>query len=60
MRLAERVFERKRSSVSIAASLVVLIVHPGTAGCLSFHSMAQCVVHALKGLACCARPSCAR
>ena len=24
----------------------------GTAGCLSFHPMAQCVVHALKGLAC--------
>ena len=26
-----------------------------TAGCLSFRPMAQCVVHALKGLACCAR-----
>jgi hypothetical protein len=25
-----------------------------TAGCLSFHPMAQCVVHALKDLACCA------
>ena len=31
-----------------------------TAGCLSFHPMAQCVVHALKGMACRARPSCAR
>ncbi len=28
-----------------------------TAGCLSFHPMAQCVVHALKGLACRASPS---
>ena len=24
----------------------------GTVGCLSFHPKAQCVVHALKGLAC--------
>jgi hypothetical protein len=31
-----------------------------TAGDLSFHPMAQCVVHALKGLACRASPSRAR
>jgi serine/threonine protein kinase len=31
-----------------------------TAGYLSFHPMAQCVVHALKGLACRASPSRAR
>jgi hypothetical protein len=28
---------------------------PGTTGCLRFHPMPQCVVHALKGLACRAR-----
>ncbi len=32
----------------------------GTAGYHSFGRMAQCAVHALKGLACCASPSRAR
>ncbi len=32
--------------------LLALCFQMGTAGCLSFHRMAQCVVHALKSLAC--------
>ena len=33
-------------------SRVHAYIHTYTAGHLSFHPMAQCVVHALKGLAC--------
>ncbi len=43
------------SAVDCCVNQSVRTHHRHTAGCLSFHHMAQCVVHALKGLACRAR-----
>ena len=53
-------FRNSFNSISYC-ELYLLVPHRQcTAGCLSFHPMAQCVVHALKGLACRASPSRAR
>ena len=61
--LAEREAHRQQLAEDARAADAPIAVTPhlgarlttGTAGCLSFGPMAQCIVHALKGLACRAR-----